>query len=49
VQQTQNEMKKVLTKEEYDMVDNSKGSSNKIVVRFKIVDLIQELVKKVKG
>lgn len=48
VQQTQNEMKKVLTKEEYDMVDNSKGSNNKIVVRFKIVDLIQGLVKKVK-
>ena len=49
VAQTQNEMKKVLTKEEYDVVDNSKGSSNKIVVRFKIVDLIQGLVKKVKG
>lgn len=51
VEKTQNEMKKVLTKEEYNMVDNSKANSNKIVVKFKIVDLIEEFFKKltVKG
>ncbi len=48
VEKTQNEMKKVLTKEEYDMVDNSKGTGNKIVVRFKIVDLIEGLAKKLR-
>lgn len=49
VEQTQNEMKKVLTKDEYDIVDNSKGNSNKIVVRFKIADEINKFIKYFKG
>lgn len=49
VKKTQNEMKKVLTKEEYDMVDNSKTDSNRVVIRFKIVDEIEQLINKVRS
>lgn len=49
VEKTQNEMKKVLTKDEYDMVDNSKTNNNRIVVKFKILDLIEDFIRKVKN
>ncbi|SMC29065.1 stage II sporulation protein R [Clostridium acidisoli DSM 12555] len=44
VEKTQNEMKKVLTKEEYDTVDNSKIDQNKIVVKFKLKEEIDKFI-----
>lgn len=44
-QQTQKEMKKVLTSEEYAAVDNS-PDNNQIQIKFKIVEIIRDLLKK---
>lgn len=48
VNKTKNEMKKVLTNEEYEAVDNSE-SSKKIVVKFKIEEELTELISYIKS
>lgn len=58
VKKTQDEMKQALTKEEYELVDNSKkvtknsskktNDNRKIVVKFKIVEEVEDLVDNVK-
>jgi stage II sporulation protein R len=44
IEKTQNEMKKVLTKEEYDTVDNTQTGQDKIIVKFKIKEEFDKLV-----
>lgn len=50
VKKTQEEMKQALTKEEYELVDNSKNisDSKKIVVKFKIVEEAEKLIDDIK-
>lgn len=50
VKKTQEEMKQALTKEEYELVDNSKNISDnkKIVVKFKIVEEAEKLIDDIK-
>lgn len=50
VKKTQEEMKQALTKEEYELVDNSNeiNKSNNIVVKFKIAEDIEKIIDNVK-
>lgn len=49
VKKTQNEMKTALTPEEYSLVDNSEeeDKSNKIVVKFKLIEELQKLINEI--
>ncbi|MDD3223453.1 MAG: stage II sporulation protein R [Clostridium sp.] len=44
IDKTKDEMKKVLTKNEYDMVDGSNKQNDKIVVKFKIVETVKNII-----
>lgn len=45
--ETEQEMKKVLTNEEYEIVDNNESKENKIVFKFKIAETIKSIREKV--
>lgn len=45
--ETEQEMKKVLTNEEYEIVDNDESKENEIVFKFKIAETIKNICKKV--
>ncbi|MGY0374332.1 stage II sporulation protein R [Clostridium sp. JNZ J1-5] len=45
--ETEQEMKKVLTNEEYEIVDNNESKENEIVFKFKIAETIKNICKKV--
>lgn len=44
VDKTKDEMKKVLTKNEYDMVDGSNKQNQKIMVKFKMVEIVKNII-----